>query len=97
MGKKKFMVPVGVAVTTLLSCTSYADRVSAEVQQDSPGQDARIENGKLSIDPVLQRLTYQIRAQAHDLTLHKSSSETIYAEHGSHRSHADHYSHRSGS
>lgn len=97
MRHKKLLVPVGAAVTALLAYVSYAGKVSAEAQQDSSEQGSRVKTGKTSIDPVLQWLTYQIREQAHDLTLHKSSSETMYAQHVSHRSHSDHISHRSGS
>jgi hypothetical protein len=95
MRHKRLIVPVGAAVAALLAYVSYAGEVSAEAQQDSSEQGNRIQISKTSIDPVLQRLMYQIGEQTHDLTLHKSSSGPIYAAHGSHRSHGSHVSHRS--
>ena len=100
MRQKKLLVSVGTAVAALRLDVSYAANPPVEEQQDSSGlKNAHTVDAKLA-DPVLQRLKYQIGEQAHALTLHRSLSGVMYAQHeshASHRSHSDHYSHRSGS
>jgi hypothetical protein len=96
MRHKQLLVPVSAALTALVASIPSTDNVLAAIPQDSSTQANGVETTKELIDPVLQRLTYQIKEQAHDLTLHKSSSGVLYAAHGSHRSHRSHGSHRSG-
>lgn len=96
MNSKRLIIPVGTALAALLASASEAARVPVEAEKDSMGvQGETSKPVTKSVDPVLQRLTYQIRDQAHALTLHRSSSEVLYAQHGSHASHGSHSSHRS--
>lgn len=91
---KKFLVPVGVAVTALISSQSHAALTSAETK-------IPLERGSLtadvkeSKDTVLQKMIYQLREEQHALLLLKAGSGMIYAQHGSHVSHASHGSHGS--
>jgi len=100
MSYKSIIVPVGTALAALLANTSEASKVPAEAEKDSSEfQERTTKSVAKSTDPVLQRLTYQVREQAHSLTLHRSSSGVLYAQHvshGSHGSHQSHGSHRSG-
>lgn len=95
MRYKEIVIPVGAAVTALLTQSSYGAELFPHVQLDSPVEESNLKSGNALIEPVLQRLIYQSGAHAHHLTLHKSSSGIVYARHGSHRSHGSHVSHRS--
>ena len=88
-------MPVGAAVAALLTQASYGATLSPDIELDLPVEGSSLKSGNASIEPVLRRLIYQSGAHTHDLTLHKSSSGTVYARHGSHRSHGSHVSHRS--
>jgi len=91
---KKLIVPVGAAIATLIASVSYASKVSIDAQPDSSGQE-KITKAARAIDPVLKQLMYRIGENVHSLTLHKSASGTLYAQHYSHSSHGSHSSHRS--
>lgn len=97
MRHRQFLVPVSAAVTTLLTPIPSTASVLAAIPQESSTIANGVATSNGAIDPILQRLTYEIRDQTHALTLHNSPSGEMYAAHGSHRSHADHFSHRSGS
>lgn len=94
MSYKKLIIPIGTALAALIANGSEASIIPADSQRDSSNlQEKTTRTSAKSTDPILQRITYQIREQAHTLTLHKSSSGVLYAGHGSHGSHG---SHRSG-
>lgn len=97
MSCKTFIVPVGTALAALIGTPSQASIISENSQKNSSELQEKVssEDAK-STDSILQRLLYRIKEQAHDLTLHKSSSGILYAQHGSHVSHSSHSSHRSG-
>lgn len=95
MSYKEILIPVGAAVTALLTQPSYGVEFPPDVQLDPPVEGSSLKSGNTSIEPVLRRLIYQSGVHTHDLTLHKSSSGIVYARHGSHRSHGSHVSHRS--
>ena len=96
MSYKKIIVPIGTALAALIANASEASIIPADSQRDSSELQETTSIGSTSLkDSILQRLTYQIREQAHALTLHKSSSGTLYAQHGSHASHGSHSSHSS--
>ena len=100
MSHKKVVAPVGAAIAALIANVPYANQLQPEAPHDSSKPGERTKATATSIDPVLQRLMYQIGEKTHTLTLHKSLPGTLYAQHGSHtshRSHNDHISHRSGS
>ena len=92
---KKLLVPIGAAIGALSANISYADKLPAQAPHNSSEQGEGTKTLTTSIDPVLQRLMYQIGQNTHTLTLHKSSSGTLYAQHGSHSSHGSHVSHGS--
>mgnify|MGYP007017515906 CR=1 FL=1 len=96
MSYKTLIIPIGTALAALIATPSQASIIPADSQRDSSELQEKASRGNTnSTDSILQRLTYQIREQAHTLTLHKSSSGILYAQHGSHRSHASHASHAS--
>ena len=96
MRYKKLIIPIGAALAALIATPSQASIISTDSQRDSLELQEKASRGNAnSTDPILQRLIYQIGEQAHDLTLHKSSSGTLYAQHGSHSSHGSHGSHTS--
>ena len=96
MSYKKLIIPIGTALAALIATTSEASKVPADSQRDSSElQEAKSRGSTISTDPILQRLMYQIREQAHTMTLHKSSAGVLYAGHGSHVSHGSHGSHGS--
>jgi hypothetical protein len=97
MSHKKLITPIGTALAALIANASEASIIPANSQKDS--SDLQTDTSRASTrstEPILQRLRYQVREQAHTLTLHQSSSGLMYAGHGSHASHASHQSHRSG-
>src|SRR5256885_2263609 len=97
MSYKKVIVPIGTALAALIANASEGSIIQADAQRNlSDFQEQTARESTSPTDPILQRLMYQVRQQAHTLTLHKSSSGAIYANHGSHRSHSSHRSHRSG-
>ena len=96
MSYKKLIVPVGAALAALISNVTEAVTVPVQSPADSLELQGIAKTGTESVSAVLQRLMFQIGENAHDMTLHKSSSGTLYAQHGSHASHASHGSHRSG-
>ena len=93
MSYKQLIVPIGTALAALIANASEASIVPPGAQ--SGLQENSSAASTKSTDPILQRLEYQIREQAHTLTLHRSSADVLYAQHGSHRSHASHQSHSS--
>lgn len=96
MSHKKVIVPIGTALAALIANTSEASIIPADSQRDlSNLQEQTARGSTSSTDPILQRLMYQIRQEAHTLTLHKSSADVLYATHGSHSSHGSHGSHSS--
>ena len=100
MSYKKLIVPVGAALAAMVSNVTEAATVPVKSPPDSLELQGTAKTGTESVIAVLQHLMYQIGEQTHGLTLHKSTSGTVYAQHTSHRSHNDHYSHvshRSGS
>ena len=95
MSYSKLIVPVGAALAALISNVTEASTVPVKSPTDSLELQGIATTGTESVSAVLQRLMYQIGENAHDMTLHKSSSGTLYAQHGSHVSHRSHGSHRS--
>jgi hypothetical protein len=96
MSYKKLVIPIGTALAALIASASEASIIPADSQKDlSELQGETSRANTKSTDPILQRLTYQIREQAHTLTLHRSSAGVLYAGHASHSSHASHASHAS--
>jgi hypothetical protein len=93
MSYKKLIVPIGTALAALIANASEASIVPADSQSEPQEKTSRA--SIKSTDPILQRLTYQIKEQAHTLTLHKSAADVLYAQHGSHSSHGSHQSHSS--
>ena len=96
MSYKKLIIPTGAALAALISNVTEASKVPVQSPADSLELQGIAKTGTESVNAVMQRLMYQIGENAHDMTLHKSSSGTQYAQHGSHRSHGSHQSHRSG-
>ena len=95
MSYKKLVVPIGAALAALISNVTEAATVPVKSPADSLEIQGTAKTGTESVSAVLQRLMYQIGEDAHTLTLHKSSSGILYAQHGSHRSHGSHGSHGS--
>lgn len=95
MSYKKLVLPIGTALAALVSNDSDAAMVPTDPSNDPSGLQAVAEVGQSSTPPIVQELKYQIAKQAHSLTLHKSPSGVLYAQHRSHSSHASHASHAS--
>ena len=95
MSYKKLIIPTGAALAALISNATEAATVPVQSPADSLELQGLAKTSTESVNAVLQRLMVQIGENAQDMTLHKSSSGTLYAQHGSHRSHASHTSHRS--
>ena len=95
MSYKKLIVPVGAALAALISNVTEAVTVPVQSPADSLELQGIAKTGTESVSAVLQRLMFQIGENAHDMTLHKTPSGTLYAQHGSHRSHGSHQSHQS--
>ena len=95
MSYKKLIVPTGAALAALISNVTEASTLSVKSPADSLELQGTAKTGPEPVNVVLQRLMYQIEENAHNMTLHKSSSGTLYAQHGSHSSHGSHGSHRS--
>ena len=93
MSYKKLIVPIGTALAALIANSSEASIAQVDLQSELHEEISRASTK--STDPILQRLIYQIKEQAHTLTLHKSAADVLYAQHGSHRSHGSHQSHSS--
>jgi hypothetical protein len=96
MNYKKLILPIGTALAALISNDAEAAKVPTDSQKDLSELQGMTKTSRDLTDQALKQLQYQMREQAHILTLHKSSSGVLYAQHGSHRSHASHTSHRSG-
>lgn len=95
MDYKKLILPIGTALASLISNDSEAAKVPSEVKNDlSVLQDGNKTGKDLKGSP-LKELQYQMGEQAHTLTVHKSSSGVLYAQHRSHSSHSSHASHAS--
>ncbi len=95
MNYKKLILPIGTALAALISTDSEAAKVPSDVQNDlSVLQDGSKAGKDVKVSP-LKELQYQMGEQAHTLTLHKSSSGALYAQHRSHSSHSSHVSHAS--
>lgn len=95
MSCKKMVLPIGTALAALISNDSDAARVPTDPPNDSSRLQAVTEVGQSSTPPIVQELKYKIAQQTHSLTLHKSASGVLYAQHRSHSSHASHMSHAS--
>ena len=95
MNCKKMVLPIGTALAALISNDSEAAKVPTDPGNDLPGLQAVAEAGQAPTAPIVQELKYQIAKQDHSLTLHKSPSGVLYAQHRSHSSHASHMSHMS--
>ena len=95
MNYKKLILPIGTALAALISNDSEAAKVPSEVQKDlAVLQDENKTRKDLKGSPI-KELQYQMGEQAHTLTLHKSSSGALFAQHRSHSSHSSHASHAS--
>ena len=95
MSYKNTIVPIGAALAALISNVTEASTVPVKSPADSLELQGIAKTGTELVNAVLQRLQYHIGENAHAMTLHKSSSGTLYAQHGSHVSHHSHGSHRS--
>jgi hypothetical protein len=96
MSLKQLLAPVGAALAALMPNLTEAEKITIEPTTGLLESSDTKENNTKSISPILRKLVYQMDASAHALTLHRSSSGTIFAQHGSHASHSSHSSHRSG-
>lgn len=95
MNFKKLILPVGTALAALISNDSEAAKVPLDAQNDLSVLQEGNKPGKDLTGSPLKEVQYQMGEQAHTLTLHKSSSGAVYAQHRSHSSHSSHMSHQS--
>ncbi len=100
MNDKRLLIPLGAAVAALLPLKAQATLNTADTQK-LPHDAVRTSPLAAPDDynRVLRELTYVTQSEIHSLVLRQSSTGTLYAGHGSHRSHgshASHGSHRSG-
>ena len=93
MSYKNLIIPIGTALAGLIAATAEASTVPVDSQRNSPELQDATKTAKDLRDPLIKQLLYQMEGQTYALNLHKSSSEVLYAAHGSHVSHR---SHRSG-
>lgn len=96
MKHNKLILPIGTALAALISNDSEAAKIPTDSQKDLSELQAMTKTSKDLAGLALKQLQHQMGEQAHNLTLHKSSSGVLYAQHGAHRSHASHRPHRSG-
>lgn len=93
---KKFLIPVGAAVTALVSQNS-----SAAIAPNNNGEVVSgVALSQASLDAAnkssLQSVGYVKGGEAHSLMMKKMDSGLVLSYHSSHASHASHSSHRSG-
>jgi hypothetical protein len=89
---------VGTALSALIANASEVTQVSSDATTNPIQPETTINTLKDLEERVCSNLLYQVRGRINSLTLYKSSSGTLYAQHNSHtshRSHNDHLSHRS--
>jgi len=95
MKKFAFLVPVATAAAAL----------GADASASTPPQTVTLDQhaSKLALDPsgsTISELTYVKGDELHALTMRRSESGQLFAQHrshASHSSHSSHQSHRSGS
>ena len=101
ISSRKFLVSVGIALTSLLSNSSLqaitepVDKIHPVPPVDSASQRLVGQTNK-DEGSIVNKLTYQNEGERHLLLLRKASRGAIYADHSSHESHGSHSSHSSG-
>lgn len=93
---KKFLIPVGAAVTALVannSTAAIAPSAAGDAASGSTSSQVNLEGGNQS---PLQSVGYVKDGEAHSLMMKKMDSGLVLSYHSSHASHASHSSHRSG-
>lgn len=96
MAKRRFLVPIGVAVSALLPTQSQANQ--SPVDQAFPNTTSTQPAGQLAANAggsVVQELFYRIGTERHLMLLKRAGSGIVFAAHESHASHSSHSSHRS--
>ncbi|MEY4495218.1 MAG: hypothetical protein RL744_282 [Pseudomonadota bacterium] len=93
---KKFLIPVGAAVTALVSQNSSAAIALANNGETVSGVSTSQANLDSANKSSLQSVGYVKDGEAHSLMMKKMDSGLVLSYHSSHASHASHSSHRSG-
>jgi hypothetical protein len=93
---KKFLIPVGAAVTALVSQNSSAAIAPINNGEAVSGVASSQANLDVSNKSSLQSVGYVKDGEAHSLMMKKMDSGLVLSYHSSHASHASHSSHRSG-
>jgi hypothetical protein len=93
---KKFLIPVGAAVTALVSHSSSAAIGPINNGQAVSGVASSQDGLDVANKSSLQSVGYVKDGEAHSLMMKKMDSGLVLSYHSSHASHASHSSHRSG-
>jgi hypothetical protein len=93
---KKFLIPVGAAVTALVTHNSNASLAPINNGETVSGAASSHANLDASSKSSLQSVGYVKDGEAHSLMMKKMDSGLVLSYHSSHASHASHSSHRSG-
>ena len=101
MNPRKFLLGIGIAVSTLISSSLGANAARVDPKPPESPKESLTPRGageesKVLLDPIVQSLAYQTKSEQHLLLLRKPRSGNIYADHSSHGSHGSHGSHSSG-
>lgn len=97
MSRKKFLVPMGMAISALFASTADAATALAPGDDSKPmaEKSQSLPRSEQASDPIVREVTYQIGADQHLLYLRRAPHGAIYMAHSSHASHGSHGSHRS--
>jgi len=93
---KKFLIPVGLAATALMT-----NNVGAMTKNELTEPDVKSATTPANLNAERDGTTtyiaqYLKENEKHELLLKKSDAGLVFAAHGSHASHGSHGSHRSG-
>lgn len=95
---KKFLIPVGVAVSSLITANASAALQAKDGNKELMKNEANDQNAQSYelLEGVEKKVHYQKGDELHVLMMKKADAGHLLAYHSSHASHASHSSHRSG-
>jgi hypothetical protein len=94
--KKKFLIPVGLAATALMTNNAGAITHIKPIESGEMNVSTQT-NSNAERDGTTRQIAQYLKGdEKHELLLKKSDVGLIFAAHGSHASHGSHGSHRSG-
>ena len=92
---KKFLIPVGLAVSALMANNAGATQIKPGESENNSAATQVDSNAER--EGVTTHIAHYLKGdEKHQLLVKKSDVGLIFAAHGSHSSHGSHGSHRSG-